>query len=85
MLLMQSSVVTDRVQSKGDSTVQRLVETYKDDNGRIVDELFLGTLSRAASNDERQIGLAAMAKDRVQGAQNLQWALLNQVEFLFNH
>ena len=27
MMLMQSSVVTDRVQSKGDSTVQRLVES----------------------------------------------------------
>ena len=85
MLLMQSSVVTDRVQSKGDSTVQRLVETYKDDNGRVVDELFLGTLSRPASAEERQIALGAMAQDRVQGAQNLQWALLNHVEFLFNH
>ena len=28
--------------------------------------------------------LKAMEKDRVEGAQNLQWALLNLVEFLYN-
>ena len=85
MLLMQSPVVTDRVLAKSDSTVQRLVDTYKNDNARVVDELFLGTLSRLPSAEEKQIGLAAMSKDRVEGAQNLQWALLNQSEFLFNH
>lgn len=85
MLLMQSSVVTDRVQAKGDSAVQRLLDTYKNDDGRVVDELFLGTISRPASAEERKISLAALQQDRVQGAQNLQWALINDVEFLFNH
>jgi len=31
------------------------------------------------------VALDALSKDRQQGAQNLQWALLNQVEFLFNY
>ena len=51
----------------------------------MVDELFLATLSRPPSDGERQVALAAMAKDRVAGAQDLQWALVNQVEFFFNY
>jgi hypothetical protein len=85
LLLMQSPVVTDRVLAKKDSRVERLLETYKDDNGRVVDELFLATLSRPASKEEREVALAAMAKDRVTGAQDLEWALVNQVEFFFNY
>jgi len=85
LLLMQSPVVTDRVLAKKDSRVERLLEAYKDDNVRVVDELFLSTLSRPPSDGEREVGLGAMAKDRVAGAQDLQWALVNQVEFFFNY
>jgi len=49
ILLMQSPVVNDRVLAAKDSRVQRLLDTYKSDNGRVVDELFLATLSRPAS------------------------------------
>jgi hypothetical protein len=65
--------------------VQRLLDTYKTDNSRLVDELFLATLSRDPSAEEKQVALAAIDKSRVEGAQNLQWALINQVEFFFNH
>ena len=85
MLLMQSPVVTDRVLAQKDGRVQNLVETYKDDSGRIVEELFLGTLNRPATSDERQVALEALAQNQKQGAENLQWALINHVEFLFNH
>ncbi|HUQ95854.1 MAG TPA: DUF1549 domain-containing protein [Bryobacteraceae bacterium] len=85
MVLMQSSVVTERVLAKNDSKVQQLLDTYKEDSGRIVEELFLGTLARPATRDEAKVGLEALSKDRQQGAQNLQWALVNHVEFLFNH
>ena len=85
MLLMQSSVVTDRVMAAKDSRVQQLAETYKGTPGRIVDELFLATLGRPARDAERQVALAALEKDRVAGVQDLQWALINNVEFVFNH
>ena len=52
---------------------------------RVVDELFLATLSCDPSAEEKQVALAAIDKNRVEGAQNLQWALINQVEFFFNH
>jgi hypothetical protein len=68
-----------------DSRVQRLLDTYKTDNARVVDEMFLATLARPASSGEKQVALDAMASNRVEGAQNLQWALINQVEFFFNH
>jgi len=84
MLLMQSPVVTDRVLAAKDSRVQRMLDTYKDDR-RVVRELFLATLSRPPSESELKVGLDAMAKNRVQGAQDLQWALINQVEFMFNY
>jgi len=85
LLLMQSPVVTDRVLAKKDSRLERLLTAYKDDNARVVDELFLATLSRPPSAAEKQVGIAALAGDRVTGAQNLQWALVNQVEFFFNY
>ena len=35
---MQSPVVTDRVMAKKDSRVERLLEAYKSDNQRVVDD-----------------------------------------------
>lgn len=83
IMMMRSPVVNDRVLAAKDSRVQRLLETYPD-NGRVVDELFVGTLSRQPLPAERKLALSALEKNRVEGAQNLQWALLNLVEFLYN-
>jgi len=83
IMMMRSSVVNDRVLAQKDSRVQRLLDTYKD-NGKVVDELFMATISREPISAEKALVLAAMEKDRVVGAQNLQWALLNIAEFLYN-
>ena len=82
-MMMRSPVVNDRVLAAKDSRVQRLLDTYTD-NGKVVDELFLGTLSRLPLPAERSLSVAALEKSRVEGAQNVQWALLNLVEFLYN-
>jgi hypothetical protein len=50
----------------------------------VVEELFMATLSREPSAEEKEVAVSVMAKDRVTGAQNVQWALLNMVEFLYN-
>jgi hypothetical protein len=84
LLLMQSAVVTERVLAKKDSRIERLLESYRDD-ARLVEEMFLGTLARPPSEAETQIALAALARHRVEGAQNLQWALINLTEFFFNY
>ena len=84
LALMQSPVLSERVTADKDSRVQRLLDTYGDD-GRVVDELFLATLARSPSEDEKQVALAELSNDRTRGAENLQWALINNVEFFFNH
>jgi hypothetical protein len=84
LLLMQSTVVTERVAAEQDSRVQKLLNN-ESDNSRLVDELFLSTLARSPSGEEKQIALAALVKDRVEGVQNLQWALINLAEFFFNY
>jgi hypothetical protein len=84
LLLMQSTVVTERVAAEQDSRVQKLLNN-ESDNSRLVDELFLSTLARSPSGEEKQIALAALVKNRVEGAQNLQWALINLAEFFFNY
>ena len=83
IMMMRSSVVNDRVLAQKDSRVQRLLDTYKD-NGKVVDELFMATISREPIAAEKALALSAMEKNRVEGAQNLQWALLNIAEFLYN-
>ena len=84
LLLMQSPVVNDRVLAKKDSRVERLLASYKDD-ARVVDEMFLATLSRKPTAGEAGLAVAALGRNRTEGAQNLQWALVNLTEFFFNY
>ncbi len=51
----------------------------------IVEKLYLSTLSRRPVPAEMDVALGALDKDLDQGAENLQWALLNKPEFLFNY
>jgi len=83
IMLMRSSVVNDRVLAAKDSRVQRLLDSYKD-NGKVIDELFVATLSRDPLPEEKALAVSFLEKQRVEGAQNVQWALLNLVEFLYN-
>jgi hypothetical protein len=83
IMLIRSSVVNDRVLAANDSRLQRLLDTYKD-NGKVVEELFLATLSRVPSPEERAFAVSVIDENRVEGAQNVQWALLNLAEFLYN-
>jgi hypothetical protein len=83
IMLMRSPVVNDRVLAAKDSRVQRLLAS-SESNSKIVDELFLATLSRQPTLEEKAAAVSFLDKDRVEGAQNVQWALLNLVEFLYN-
>ncbi len=84
LALMQSPVLSERVRAGADSRVQRLLDSYDDDH-RVVEQIYLATLAREPSPDEERIALAELRTDRTKGAENLQWALINNVEFFFNH
>jgi len=83
IMLMRSPVVNDRVLAARDSRVQRLLAS-SESNATVVEELFLATLSRQPTPEEKTVAVSFLDKNRVEGAQNVQWALLNLVEFLYN-
>jgi len=86
MLMMSSGLVNNRVLAENDSRVQKLLESGKTDD-QVVEELYLSSLSRWPTAAEKQTALRdfEFGKDRTKGAQDLQWALLNGVEFVLNH
>ena len=84
MVLMNSPFVNRRIKAEGNSRVEQLVKSDKP-NAAIVDELYLATLSRPPRADEKQVAVAWLEADRKQGAEDLQWALLNKLDFVFNY
>ncbi len=87
---MLQSLVSDRMvaeavwkASTGHSPDPERVETII--RRHIVDQLYLSTLSRRPIPTEMDIALTALDEDLGQGVENLQWALLNKPEFLFNY
>jgi hypothetical protein len=82
--LMNDTVVTTRVKRANNSTVQKVLAASSDP-ATITDQLYLATLSRPPTAQERQIAtdyLRAGALD--ERAEDLQYVLLNSLEFLFN-
>lgn len=64
LLLMNSPVVTSRVQARGGTRVENLLKDYKPaDNAKLVEDLYLWTLSRFPSPEEKNLALDALGKD----------------------
>ena len=66
--------------------VAALVKTKMPDN-KLVEELYLGTLTRYPTSEEsrRSIQVLASSKSKSLAGEDILWALLNSKEFLFNH
>lgn len=84
MQLMQSNVVLSRVDATKGGTLKTLLESTADDS-RLIEGIFLATIARKPTGAELALGRKALTPDRRKGAENLQWALLNSPEFLFNY
>src|ERR1051325_9157304 len=84
MVLMSSPVVNKRVSSEGTTRVANLLKSGKSDD-EVIDELFLASLVRRPSTEEKEVAKRLMAEDRKSGTETIQWALLNSAEFLLNH
>jgi hypothetical protein len=57
-------------------------------NDKIIEELYLKTISRFPEETDTQLMLQAFADaetDRRMAAEDILWALLNSKEYLFNH
>ncbi len=86
MLMMSSGLVNQRVLAENGSRIDKMLKANKS-NDEIIDEMFLSTITRLPTEAEKRTALQAFpfSTDRTRAAQNLQWALLNTVEFVLNH
>jgi Protein of unknown function (DUF1549)/Protein of unknown function (DUF1553) len=82
--MMNDALVVTRVRSSNaNSTVAKTLAATSDP-GTIVDQLFLATLSRLPTSTERQREIDFLRGGVLaQRSEDLQWVLLNSLEFLF--
>ncbi|HET7436287.1 MAG TPA: DUF1549 domain-containing protein [Thermoanaerobaculia bacterium] len=84
LALLNDTIVTTRVRRDGNTTVAKVLAA-SNDPGTIADELFLATLSRKPDEAERQTSIDYLRAGTLgERAEDLQFALLNSLEFLFN-
>jgi hypothetical protein len=82
--MMNDPFVTTRTLATNGSNVQRLL-AMTDDPGTIAEELYLATLSRRPTAAERAQAIDILRNgDLTRNAEDLQFALLNRIEFLYN-
>ena len=84
MMLMNNPFVTRRVEATGNSLVAQLLASTKTST-EIVEQLYLATLSRPPLPAEKRMAVDWLEKDRRQGAEDLQWSLVNKLDFIFNY
>jgi hypothetical protein len=82
---MNDPLITGRIKATtADSTLQKLLASTKDP-GEITDALYLAFLSRYPSDSERAAAVAYLADgDLTANSEDLQFALINRLTFLFN-
>lgn len=83
LALLNDPFVTTRVRNSNNSTVQRVLAATRD-AGTIADELYLATLSRRPTAEERVAAIAQLTTgDLTRNAEDLQFTLINRIEFLY--
>jgi hypothetical protein len=83
-MMTSTQQVNQAVLATKGSRLEKLVTSEKSDRD-LIEELFLSTLARRPTPAETEVALHAFEKDRKHGVENVQWALLNGVEFILNH
>ncbi|MSO23048.1 MAG: DUF1549 domain-containing protein [Acidobacteria bacterium] len=82
-ILLNSPLIRERVRvQKGSRLESLLTHEPPYSNDQIVEELFLATLSRFPTADERNTAVKLLQDFHAQGAEDLLWSLINHLEFL---
>jgi len=86
VLLLANSDEVENKLAAGDGRIARLINEKKS-IPEIVDELYLATFNRPATEAERERATEHLekAEDQRKAAEDLLWSLLNSREFMFNH
>jgi hypothetical protein len=83
--LLNSDAVLARIKVQKGSRLETLLNAKPaHTDAEIVRELFLSTVSRYPTPQEESVGLKLLASNREQGAEDLLWALINRIDFIFN-
>ncbi|HTM51194.1 MAG TPA: DUF1553 domain-containing protein [Bryobacteraceae bacterium] len=83
-ILLNDKIVRERVKAQKGSRLEKLLQSGKPDASKeLLDELFLAALSRFPSGQEAEIGMEALRENKEQGAEDLAWAMINRLDFLF--
>lgn len=84
--MMNNNLVLTRIRnSNTNSRVNKLLADRSLSDAQVVEELFLNSLSRFPTRQEMTLALDALKANRTQGVENLQWTLLNKIDFLYNY
>jgi len=82
--LLNNTIVTTRVKKNTTNSTVSKVLASTSDPGTITDQLYLATLSRYPTTTERNMSIGYLVGGNLnQRTEDLQFALLNQLEFLF--
>jgi hypothetical protein len=85
LALMNDQNVTTRVKRSTPNSTMAKVLALTTDPGSIADQLFLATLSRKPTSEERQDAIEYLSGGALtERAEDLQFALINSLEFMFN-
>ncbi len=83
-LLLNGTVLKNWVKVQKGGRLEKLLRADPPKpNDAIVEELYVAALSRPPSIDEKEIASAQLARYRDAGAEDVLWALVNSLEFLF--
>ena len=85
LTLINGDIVQGKIQNGG--VVRKMMDAKKSPE-EIISDLYLRTLNRAVSPDERQKLISYLGdkpEDKQKGLEDVLWALLNSQEFMFNH
>ena len=84
MMMMNSKFVTSRVSAIGTSFSKTMIDSNLS-NDQIIEAMYLRSLSRKPTELELEIARTWIAENRQIGIEDLQWSLLNKLDFLFNY
>jgi hypothetical protein len=84
LLMMGANMINSRVLAEKGSRIEQWLASNRS-NPEIIEEMFLTCLARRPAPAEMQVALQALESNRKQGAEDVQWALLNGIEFILNH
>ena len=84
MMMMNSKFVNSRVTATGGGFSRTMLDSNLTED-QIVEAMYLRSLSRKPTEHEREIARYWITENRQIGIEDLQWSLLNKLDFLFNY